>query len=260
LPEGEEPPRDAVLAEADRLTGGSIPLLEWERVQDDTGNQFEHAAHQYNASYLDQLMGGVTSPLWKPAAESFCASLVLGAYTTLESLATDLWIAAVNARPLSLGDSAIEAKADGLDEEERKQQKTISLAYLASQGFDLSKSVGSMLKTRKKVNFDSIDGIQQAYKAAFKGTAGKIDNLWDATFAQLKVLSLVRNLIAHDGGLVNQRFLDSVKKHSSDFVSLKVNDELAVSGAEVVKWCKPAFTFGRELLALVDDWLTRNVK
>ena len=93
-------------------------------------------------------------------------------WAMFESLAKDLWVAAVNARPVELGQQALQRlpgdRADG-----GISSKSISLGQLAARGFDLRNCLGPMLA--EKYDFTSNNGMRQAYVAAFGKLNGHED-------------------------------------------------------------------------------------
>jgi hypothetical protein len=102
-------------------------------------------------------------------------AVVANAWTCFESAAKDIWIAGLNARPLSLGQPAfrsVEVDADqtGLS------RKAVPVGLLARHGFNISTCLGTILS--EKFDFTGGSGIKEAYRAAFGvSSAAQLDTI-----------------------------------------------------------------------------------
>ncbi|QDU27629.1 hypothetical protein ETAA8_27170 [Anatilimnocola aggregata] len=94
------------------------------------------------------------SPFWSEGLASTYSALLLGAYTVFESMSADLWVAAVNSRPKTLAVNVIRKPAQVRDEgDSNRSAATIPLTELVAHGFNLTQTMGDLLKQRKRVNF-----------------------------------------------------------------------------------------------------------
>ncbi len=125
------------------------------------------------------------------------------AWTAFEMLATDLWISALNEAPNPLAVRFASSMA------EKQQGKSVAISQLAEYGrrdFNLSSVMGTLLKDIGKADFTSLRSTKFAYEKAF----GEKIALFDHN--GLQVLELVRNLVLHNAGIIDAKFLDSLKE------------------------------------------------
>jgi len=122
----------------------------------------------------------------RAALEAVLAAMITSAYSAFETLAADLWVKTV--------DMHFELAANALGD------KQLPGNLVAGYGGDISNVGGRVLRDTKKVTFDSLSGIQDAYKQAFKGAINT------AFGPQLRHTEKVRHLIAHRAGLIDDKF------------------------------------------------------
>src|SRR5258707_410208 len=81
------------------------------------------------------------------------AAMLIGLWTAFESLAQDTWIAAANARPVPLAQRVV------TDRSVRKgdQSKSINWNVISNAGFNLSKSMGTVLVRERKADFQTME-------------------------------------------------------------------------------------------------------
>jgi hypothetical protein len=102
-------------------------------------------------------------PNFVKAFEAHLASLIIGSWVVFETLATDLWVAAVNIRPMSLSIAALESstvKREARITDDtigKKKPNPIFLDILKKYRFNLSDSMGTMLWRQEMVSFGSLD-------------------------------------------------------------------------------------------------------
>ncbi|MBK7767796.1 MAG: hypothetical protein IPI44_18105, partial [Sulfuritalea sp.] len=196
----------------------------------------------------------------KRGLESMLRGIVVGAWTTFEVLASDLWETAVNLFPHPL------ARLSGVSPAKTKrrlaaftdegmtspaQGKSIRMDYLQAHGYDLSSRMGTVL--RERFNFQVVDGIRDAYYSAFEDEPSKVRSLIASD--ELSALATVRNLLVHRSGSVDQRFLDEHARNSilqHLFPSPILRDLLPMSGLTVHNLVQPTIQLGTNLIVAVD--------
>jgi hypothetical protein len=214
---------------------------------------------------LNNLVGTLSlfSDTWIAVAiQSLYSALVIGAYTAFEMAATDIWLAAVNARPRTLAARALEF-GRGAESHTKAQEPSVPLATLAEYDFDISRNVGEYLRESRRVSFDSLKGIDAAYKAAFripedreKRISNVLTDLFRESNADLKALEAVRNLFAHRGGKTDERFRAQIRGYDEEWYASPLGEPVRLDGAHVAKFVTTTVRFSSSLLAFVDDWLS----
>jgi hypothetical protein len=216
------------------------------------------------------------------------SSQVTLAWTIFETLAGDLWRAAVNAQPAYLAgltgaENRIEdrmrkmktpSQEDGSPEEEENMgtgedddhceppsQRHINLGAICkvTRGkYDLGDKMGTLLAETKRVQFTSLESIRQAYSLAFPEKVSRArSSRIDATLGDngLDSLSAVRNVIVHKAGIADAEYMDRAKS-ARTAPRLKEGDALQLDGEKCPILIEPAMKSGAELVAAVDSWLT----
>src|SRR5215216_1665593 len=173
--------------------------------------------------------------------EAFLAALVVNTWTAFETLSGDLWEAALNCHPKEL------AALTGGKAPKDDDGKTVPLKMLQKFGFDLSKSMGTLLKERN-VHFDKLESIRENYGRAF-GEGAVTDALADKSLDSLKA---VRNLLVHCAGVVDDRYLNRTR--SLAVPKAAANAPIELDGEIVSDLTKPVMTIGVVLLTRVDEW------
>jgi len=266
-PPDEQMPDAAALAAAidegwHSIGTGKVGLRVARRVQGrDTTDKYEYGAH-----IVDDLLDREEQKVWREnAIGSLYSSLIIGAYTAFEVLATDLWLVAVNERPKSLAKYALEfARGDTSEPKAARQEPSVLLSTLAAYDFNVSGAVGDFLRESNRVKFDSLNGIQTAYKAAFripedkkKRVSNQLSELFKGAYNDLYAIEAVRNLMAHRGGKVDQKFLDQVKGYDAGWSATLKDQPLQLAGQQVSKLVLASVRFSSSLLVFVNDWLSK---
>lgn len=227
-----EEARREVFDEAERLRGKMFDT--------DVGNNFERATHelQWLFSSEEKVRSSVRSLLSAAAAAG---------WTSFEVLATDMWVAALNARPLPLGSTALNAiPQDATDES--LNSKRVSVSLLEKYDYDLRGSLGDLL--RAKFDFTGVSSIEKAYSAAFGKSAG-LDHVFDRA-DDINLLECVRHLIVHRAGIVDEEFLKRTG------FAAPVGERFALDSPLVHKLVNAAIDSGCDLIQFVDMWMSSN--
>ncbi len=230
-PESEEA-RAEVRAEARRLA---------ETARDDPESKFRPVdeAKVQLAHLLDHL--DLESP-----ARALLYAACSSAWSSLECVSKDAWIAALNSRPFQLAQQALtklpdEPAIDGLT------GKQVSVGLLARHGFDLRNSLGTLLSP--KFDFTSMSGIRTAYEAAF-GRSSELTKL--LSVPEISHLEATRHLVVHRAGLVDEEYI----RRTGD--SVTIGTQLPLTGARVSELANSAIAAGGRLLQITDTWLIQN--
>ena len=128
----------------------------------------------------------------KNQIEAFAASLLVEAWTLFESLSEDLWEAALNVHPRTLGQLNGKAKFTYDD--------------LQQNNFHVSGKLGTLLKKKDVVSFRTLDKICDSYGLAFSEQFKPIEDV--LKYAGLRHAAAVRNLLIHKRGIIDREFID----------------------------------------------------
>ncbi len=219
-----------------------------------------------DATAVQSVMETMGDPAATDAVELLMSMQIVGAWSAYEILAGDVWLAAVNARPGSLGvnawTSAKDRKPD-YDEPEQPTTKAISLDAIRKIDFDLAHRFGEIV--RREFGFNALDGIAKAYQAAFRVVQkGKVAvpeavKAWfrGKDFDDLRVLESLRHATVHRGGLADPIFLERVK-NDPEFSSLPPNSPIPIDGVKAKRYTEASVSCARSLITGVDEWLAKN--
>ncbi len=197
--------------------------------------------------------GAVIALIGTPARMGFegvLTSSIVGTWTAIEALAGDLWEAALNAEPEILS----KLKGPGRREKGKNQpDKQLDLDYIYRYHYSLRNVMGTIL--RKRFAFTLLDGIIEAYEAAFsKDEAEVLAVIKDRALFRL---SRVRNVIVHRGGLVDEEFHHKMKKEAR-FSGLQIGEAITIDGEATNELIGPAVRCGVRLIEAVDQWLASH--
>lgn len=162
------------------------------------------------------------------AVETLSVSLTVLLWTTYECFTKDVWICAVNTFPRELGLEAF--KNTQKQRNGDISPKLIPVRLLADYDFDLKNVLGNVLSTRYE--FTRIQGIQRAFKSAFgsKINFGKI-----ISKKEIKQLEMVRHLLVHRAGIVDEKFCKQFKNKVRIGQQYRPDDKLISQAAKAVK-------------------------
>ena len=189
-------------------------------------------------------------PRLRAGVRAVLLSQITLAWTAIEMLAADLWIAAVNERPNPLATNFARSV------QHKAQDKSIPLTALAKYGdhdFNLQRMMGRILHDEKKVDFTSLESTAFAYEKAFGRRFAALDS------DDLKLLELVRNLILHRAGIVDPDFIDRIADKglaAHPFcAAAKPKETFKVNRAVATQLASSAKDAGMSLLNSVCDFL-----
>jgi len=190
---------------------------------------------------FDELLDAIQT--LQPEAKSALASQLLNAWTAFEVLSGDLWVAALNENPAKLVQPFIQAA-------EKNPEKTIPISAIQKVGYDLAHSMGTILRETGRANFISLSSTRRVYEKTFGETFPPIFK-----DENLRILELVRNLLAHRAGEIDERFLNEIAPLKHPFENLQLRQTLQLDGMIVRDLSLAAITRGRELAIYVDNCL-----
>ncbi len=177
------------------------------------------------------------------AFDAILASLLMNTWTAFESCVTDLWTKAVDLSPKVPVANFIKAQA-------KNQEKSVLLSVLLERDFDLTQCMGSYLKESRKAEFESLKSIQDQYGKAFGNDAERVFDC-----AQLRTLERVRNLFAHRGGLVDQKFLRETRDEQAALGTLTEGQPLELEMQTVRLLVGVGVERALMVLQFIDNWL-----
>lgn len=193
---------------------------------------------------LKLLMNASTSEL-SPGVEISLATMITDAYSAFEIAASDLWVGTVNCCPSILA--------------EKLGEKQIPLNIMERYGYDIKNRVGEISRAAKRVNFDSLDGIQAAYRDTFDKQDKKPCAEMFSRFPLLTSLSLLRNCIVHDAAIANDRGFDAIKRLPG-LESIEKGSRIILTGPVVRDCINVLVGCTSELTRFVDQWLVENAE
>jgi hypothetical protein len=113
--------------------------------------------------------------------------------------------------------------------------------------------MGTILK--ENFAFHKLSGIRQGYSAAFSKKTDAIDSA--LSNVAIDKLNLVRNLLLHKSGIVDQKFLTGARE-----LAWKVQAEngkpIPLDGDLVSQLFRPVFECGMDLILAVDGWVSEK--
>lgn len=208
--------------------------------------------------------------------DALLASMVLGVWTAIETMAGDLWIATINANPRLLARLAGSAKrihqqakaavnegVIGTSKQETDMLIPIKKIHDVTNGkYDMSAKMGDLLQS--KVSFVRLWDIRRAYSLAFDeekieaSVVGAVDSaLADES---LDALAAVRNLIVHKAGLADREYVKRSRVVGKAGFAIPQLDEgqwLNLDGEIVKSLIVPAVDRSLALLTAIDVWLDK---
>jgi hypothetical protein len=182
--------------------------------------------------------GGLTIDYACQGVEAAFAAIITTAYATFETLASDLWICAVNRHTL-LADNWTE----------KNKEKQLTMKDISGHGYDLSKTMGTLLHLTGKISFQSLKEIRTAYSQAFKA---EFDSVFEGT-PDLVRAEKIRHLFSHRGGLIDRKFKDEMSDFD-DCKNMVIAERLRLTGPVTGKLFNACVSSGTALLVSVDKW------
>ena len=189
--------------------------------------------------------------------QSILSGMVIGGWTAIETLLSDLWLTALNSHPSKLAalsgkwhkTQKIGANEYDDNEGEEEESKKIDLNDLMQSNYNLTEKMGTIL--RRKYKWGVLEHARRAYGAAFSSHYDDIKAAVEDS--SLDDLSAARNVLVHKAGIVDGEFKRKTK--GGPLASLNVEDRIELTGLIVRDLLKPAVERSNKLLKAVDFWL-----
>jgi hypothetical protein len=201
------------------------------------------------------------NPQGRKGYDAILASLIIGSWTAFETMAADLWEAALNEHPEKLAELSGETQGFKRGEKQERSQpkqvqekgggKTVYLEALTENNYDVEKKMGTIL--RHRFGFSSLFGARMAYGAAFGEEAMDVKRC--VMDDSLDALSAVRNVLVHKSGVIDKDYQGRKAYLKDKIPSGEIGQRLSLDGVVAVGFIKPALEAASSLIRAVDDWL-----
>ena len=109
--------------------------------------------------------------------------------------------------------------------------------------------MGSVLSLNRRVSFQSLNDIVDAYQKAFRSD---LDSVFDDLVATRET-EKVRHLIAHRGGVVDRKFHEEMSD-SPFYKDVPIGSQLPFDGPMVSRHVDACIKTGVALFSTVDSW------
>ena len=196
--------------------------------------------------------------------ETVLANEAVGYWTAFEALATDLWVAAVDLRPKTLGVNAMLSCNGENASDDKLRRNPISLDALVEHDFDLRSRLGTFLWRRRQFDFNALNGLRTAYSETFCSrdkngnkhrSEGTKDSFRGEHFKELQTLEAIRHVFVHRGGRADASFLERMQTLGSDLGKLQLGDVVPLDEQLVDNLSGATSERAKVLIDGVSTWL-----
>jgi hypothetical protein len=177
------------------------------------------------------MAAGWNDALSESTVRSYYEAIVILSWTAFETVAEDLWEAAVNARPYQLA------------------RGTVQVDKLKFLKFDTSK-MGTILK--KPSQFRRLETTRQFYEETFKDQLRPIKDILDRP--ELQYTAAVRHLLIHKGGIIDKDYLKDIEDVPGAFTSAE-GTPFPLTGKVAYDRSQAALQSAADLLNVVHTWV-----
>ena len=171
------------------------------------------------------------------------SSAIVLLWAAFECTASDIIVAMLNAYPLPLSTNLLV-----------ESNKKFDLGELAASGFDIKGAVGDFLVRTRRIEFSDLNSLKSVYERSFKGE-------WDTKIIDLRMMhpvEVLRNLIAHRAGDIDQRFLDTAKNLPDLQGSGAIGEKYVVHGDLVARFVERCTSLITKIVLFCDEWAVRH--
>ncbi len=239
----------------------------------DTADSCVAAAHNLEGCWNNVVnYASDQDAIFRGVFANFFSSIFISTWTVFETLAHDLWVAALNVHPAGLAEltgrwpGPFEKQKDKKERDSRLQRalvetnpqpqssgilaaKALRLEVLQRHNYNVSGIMGDLLADC--FNFQRLEGIHDAYFKAFAGH----HEIWEVMLDKdIRSICAIRNLLVHKAGYVDADFKTQVSGITR-FDDAEVGKPLAIDGAMVEEIVDPFFEKCAKLITLVDEWI-----
>ena len=116
----------------------------------------------------------------------------------------------------------------------------------------------SNICSAKGYHFRRLGSLKESYKKAF-GNDFNINAVIESK--EVKALAVVRHLLVHRNGIVDQAFLNQCSESPvvTNFSAFAANQEVLITGSMVRLLVDPTVRLGYKLIQSVDEWMTSRI-
>lgn len=200
----------------------------------------------FGVRYIQELTQ--SNPGLDMSMDALVSSVIIESWIAFETLAGDLWVAAVDAGPAVLRKRVLLKTIKPGNEND-------SVSDLTSEEdieHDPAHNLGSALRQARKVSFQKLHSITRNYEIAF---GSRVKTIFAHEKGYIAVLAAYRNALIHNGGKADAIFLKQVKEFQ-EFAGLPKNEKLIWDGELAYKLRNVSAAVGAKLIHFVDNVLT----
>jgi hypothetical protein len=250
-----------------------------------------HVMRHFNPNIDDLFSIVPDAPGFSDSIEGIFFAMVTGAWTAFETLAGDLWEAAVNTAPKRLSklpgqqNRILQLVKNGIDNQLRSGKKSAKnrpstrrkpaadddglpaergskkidldeLGNVSGNSFDLSRKMGTLLRT--KYEFNTLTKIREAFALAFdRPSVSQIDQALSSP--AFDAIGLVRNVIVHRAGIADGEYIERIRGIPGA-PKLMLGQRLDLDGETTFNLISLAVSQEAKLLRAVDEFLAHPPK
>jgi hypothetical protein len=216
---------------------------------------YKDFVHQYGITTADVItnMDASTDKM----LETLMASQIILMWSAFETLARDLWKAALNCHPVTLAElsgTLAQPHSRGTKRKRGNPDKTIELSVIVGHEYKLGKRMGTILAVKYK--FDKMDDIIRAYRAAFPNTCKLNEKAFWAN-RSLRAMCAMRNVIVHRRGLIDSKFLYQ-RGDEPSLAHYQRRQALTLDGVMLQSILKGFVVFCVQIFQEADNWIVSN--
>lgn len=178
--------------------------------------------------------------------------IITNSWASFEILAGDLWEACLNERPRL----ALQTILDQSDLPVRDRIAVPTYLFLESN-FNFANSMGKIVRASRRFDFSRKDETEKAYLRVFPQEKSRIQKIFNAP--ALRWLAALRNVVVHNAGKADREFLRLVHD-CPQLAAVPAGSPIPIDGKLAGELSSSAFAQAKELVQLVDDWLSANPK
>ena len=187
----------------------------------------------------------------RSSMDAIFTSIILQSWTAFESLAADLWVAAVDNGPERLCRLVINSGSL------KKSDESITPKDLFDLQYDARTHLGSFLRDTRRVSFQSLKEISKTYGIGFEKKGAEI--FLKTNSGEIFLLAAFRNVFAHRNGSIDKDFTTQVKDFP-EFVTWCPPDIIKLDGQLVGRLRDAATQMGFVLVSFLDQYITALTK
>jgi hypothetical protein len=207
------------------------------------GNINMPGAHSISVGTLLNEWWHLNSPEGKEGLDTLMSAQLVLAWTAFETLAGDLWEAAINTHHPTLIQKACGGQAIPVR------------LLIENHGFDLRNKMGTLLIDHLDRPFQSLKSMRERYQSTFPEGWASQRSFWDDK--NISAASSIRNLIVHKSSIVDRKFLDECV-NDARLLAFKEGEQFYLNGKLLSDLVNGLFVFSGRLIQSVDGWMERN--